>query len=153
MSRTLVQKALVALRGQLHLTQQDLAVAMNVTTVTVARWETSRSPSALSLLELAAFASKSGAAEIGEIFRRAWWEEIPIDIVGSDEAALAELRASKDDPSLGALYRKVLETLNNGLVPLIDQALAGKRGQSDSSAKRARYLQRLQDAIEKELKP
>lgn len=67
--RTPIQENVVALRKALGLTQQDLAVRMGRAINTVARWETSREPAGISLLQLRDFALTSGLPEIAAGFK------------------------------------------------------------------------------------
>ncbi len=145
--RTPIQEAVVALRKRLQLTQQQLAVAMNVTVVTVCRWETSRPPSGLSLLQLDGFARGSGANEIAETFKAAISEECPRQYIvtrlpeRAGEAALTELRAYKDVPCIDREYRKALRALERAHRRLIEEARANIRtGGSGLMA----YMQDLQ---------
>jgi transcriptional regulator with XRE-family HTH domain len=66
--KTAVQQALVQLRHRMNLTQQQLGCALKVGPKTVARWESSRSPSGRSLALLADFGMASREKEIAAIF-------------------------------------------------------------------------------------
>lgn len=68
---TPLQQAVFDLRRQLNFTQQELAEAVGVTSVTVCRWETSRSPTGWSLAVLTEFAHRVKADKIAEIFEQA----------------------------------------------------------------------------------
>jgi transcriptional regulator with XRE-family HTH domain len=140
--KTPIQQAIINLRERLHLTQQQLAMAMNVTVVSVCRWETSRPPAGFSLVQLMDFARRSGAADLADIFEKAVWGDIHgnvsperqyivLRIPGrAPETALNELRAAKDHPLVGPEYRKVLRDLEHG-VKLLEKVLAGDPGASE----------------------
>jgi transcriptional regulator with XRE-family HTH domain len=66
-----VSVALARMREFLHLTQDDLAKRLRVTTVTVARWETSHPPRGKTLERLLRFAQRNGPAVSADMFLRA----------------------------------------------------------------------------------
>ncbi|HEX4715607.1 MAG TPA: helix-turn-helix domain-containing protein, partial [Ktedonobacteraceae bacterium] len=68
MKKTPVQEALVELRHQLNLTQQQLTYELKVGAMTVSRWETNRSPSGQSLVLLADYALVRGKPRIAAVF-------------------------------------------------------------------------------------
>jgi transcriptional regulator with XRE-family HTH domain len=131
--RTPLQEAVLALRERLHLTQQQLATAMDVTVVTVCRWETTREPSGLSLAQLMMFARSRGEAELGDVFEEAIWKVIgPLSRWRWEdkrqlavEAALSELRARRDDPLIGPEYRKILRAIERAVRLIVEHGPAG----------------------------
>jgi transcriptional regulator with XRE-family HTH domain len=74
--RLRAQDALIRLRRELGMTQQDLAVKLGKAVVTVARWETSRSPSEEALLQLQTLASEAGLHEVAIEFKIALSEQL-----------------------------------------------------------------------------
>jgi transcriptional regulator with XRE-family HTH domain len=66
--RTPTQLAMVELRETANLSQQGLAVIMERNTATVGRWETSRPPTGLALVELAQLALRFGRMDLCETF-------------------------------------------------------------------------------------
>jgi DNA-binding transcriptional regulator YiaG len=84
-AKTPAQMALLAMRDKLYLTQQELAAAMGVTSVSVCRWETSRSPAGMSLLRLFLFARRAGARQAAGVFQEALAEELRREFI-ADEA-------------------------------------------------------------------
>ncbi len=74
---TVTQKALVDLRNRLDLSQQMLANEIQVTQVSVARWENHLQPKGIYLYLLATFARSSGQSEIAAIFENALRDERP----------------------------------------------------------------------------
>jgi transcriptional regulator with XRE-family HTH domain len=155
--RTPVQEAVLALRKQLGLTQQQLAVAMNVTVVTVCRWETSRPPSGFSLVQLMMFARRCDTAELSNLFEKHIWEEIRSSqqqqrqyVITrlpdrAAETALSELRARKDHPLIGAEYVKVLRTIERAIRLLTEQVSATDAGASQ-------MLQQTHEDLKQELR-
>jgi transcriptional regulator with XRE-family HTH domain len=112
--KTPTQKAILDLRDFLHTTQENLARALNVTRLTVARWETQRPPSGTSLWRLFEFARKSGAPEIAAVFQKAMDREKQSFTypVGSDSQALKDLRIVADNvPAMRKHYLAVLVAL------------------------------------------
>jgi hypothetical protein len=73
--KTPVQEALYMLRCHLDLSQAALGKRLGVTNISVARWETSRPPSGIALLQLGVFAVLKGHFEIAKVFRDALREE------------------------------------------------------------------------------
>jgi transcriptional regulator with XRE-family HTH domain len=132
-TKTPVQIALRALRTKLGLSQQSLAVAMNMSVVTVCRWETSRPPSGYSLLQLAQFAHSNGAYDIANVFEEALREEEnPPDFLvirmneDTAEIAVSELRANSGDPVIEREYLEILRRLYRAHTILIERRLMGK---------------------------
>lgn len=70
-TKTPVQEALINLRVKLGLTQQDVADALDVTQISVCRWETCRPPSGWSLAMLANWAREEKAEEVAQVFEQA----------------------------------------------------------------------------------
>ena len=65
------------LRNRLNLSQQMLADELQVTQVSVARWENHLQPNGIYLYLLATFARSSGQPEIAAIFENALRDERP----------------------------------------------------------------------------
>ena len=74
---TRVKQALIRLRSELEFSQRGLADELNVTQVSVARWETGREPRGLHLFLLGKLARSSGENSLAEIFENALREEFP----------------------------------------------------------------------------
>jgi transcriptional regulator with XRE-family HTH domain len=128
---TPVQGAVIALRKELGMTQQQLSEAMNITVVTVCRWETVRPPSGLSLVRLADFAMESGKFEIAEAFRRTLRETqrrsyimVPKRGMGA-ENALVQLRAARGIPETERVYRTVMLAMRRAIIQLMPMARSG----------------------------
>jgi len=66
-----VSVALARMREFLHLTQDELAKRLRVSTVTVARWETSHPPRAKTLERLYRFAQRNGPGVSADMLLRA----------------------------------------------------------------------------------
>jgi transcriptional regulator with XRE-family HTH domain len=66
--KTETQLAVVELRKHAGMTQQQLAVEMGLSIVTVTRWETSRPPQGIYLLHLASIAKKLKRPDLQRIF-------------------------------------------------------------------------------------
>jgi transcriptional regulator with XRE-family HTH domain len=67
--RTAVQQALIELRRQLGITQLQLALKVDVTPTTTARWETTHPPRGPTLERIASFAEGQGALVWAKVFR------------------------------------------------------------------------------------
>lgn len=67
--QTRSQCAVIQLRKTLGLTQQELAVQMGKAVVTIARWETSRPPTGVALVELEQVALNGGQRELATMFK------------------------------------------------------------------------------------
>jgi DNA-binding XRE family transcriptional regulator len=76
--RTATQVALVDLRKRCAKTQEQFAHAIEVTSVTVCRWETVRPPRGISLIRLAAIAAAYGHDDLSAIFLNEARRESPI---------------------------------------------------------------------------
>jgi transcriptional regulator with XRE-family HTH domain len=63
-AKTASQQCLLDLRRNMGVTQERLAALMHKSLVTIARWETSRPPTAASVYELMVFAERHGQREI-----------------------------------------------------------------------------------------
>jgi transcriptional regulator with XRE-family HTH domain len=129
--KTPVQSALIDLRERLQMTQQQLAQALSVSTVSVCRWETSRPPTGLSLQTLARFAEESRALEEAAILQDALNDEqrpylkLPI---APDEEALRELRRGANFfPGIRRAYLDVLHKLRDAHEGLLRDALRVER--------------------------
>jgi transcriptional regulator with XRE-family HTH domain len=128
---TPTQKAVIALRRELGMTQQQLSEAMKVTVVTVCRWETVRPPSGLSLVRLADFAMESGKFQIAEVFRKTVRETqrrsyIVVPKRGmTAENVLIQLRAARGIPETERVYRTFLRAMRRALLQLMTMARSG----------------------------
>jgi transcriptional regulator with XRE-family HTH domain len=141
MRKTVVQQALLDLRKRLEMTQQDLAIAMSKTVVTICRWETVRPPSGYSLLELAQYARDRRAIELAEVLERALRQEggpaanqlnAPageLRVYWTNEQAIEEallgLRANSAIPSVRREYLKLLRATIASHAVLLREARAG----------------------------
>jgi transcriptional regulator with XRE-family HTH domain len=140
--KTDVQKTLIAMRHRLNLTQQQLAVALKVSAVTVGRWESTRSPTGTSLTQLAAFAHEAGDEEGARVFHGAAFPEkihIEIDFARSEadrmakapDAALKQIRENRRNRAVKREYICVLRALLRAHQVLTHQALEGLKGKSN----------------------
>jgi transcriptional regulator with XRE-family HTH domain len=124
--RTALQQALVALRRHLGITQLQLALELNVTPGTTARWETTQPPRGRALEQIANFAERRGALVWTQTFRAALAEQRkdlryqrrwnPIDDMHSYlEAAIRNVymavRTFGDDRRLVTYWANILEAL------------------------------------------
>ena len=128
--RTAVQQALVDLRRRLGMTQLELAAALDVTPVTVARWETAYPPRENGLSKLAEFADSRGELIYASIFNGALEQAEEIryhretrmaDESLDFEAAISNIyRAvnARPDPRLLARWIEVLNALIHSMVVL-----------------------------------
>jgi transcriptional regulator with XRE-family HTH domain len=157
--KTHVQEALVAMRGRLNLTQQQLAIALKVATVTVGRWESIRSPTGSSLTALASFAHEAGDEESAKIFHQAAFPKaIHIDLARSEaetmalapEVALRQIRGHIRNPAVKAEYVKVLRALLRAHQVLTYQAVESLKGKSEFYADLA-LIAPAQQNLRKEL--
>lgn len=73
--KTPIQEAVINLRHALGLTQERFAAALGVGLVTVARWETSRTPAGTSLARLEVLAMHNRRPEFADIFHQAQLKE------------------------------------------------------------------------------
>lgn len=92
-----VRQTMRELRKTLGLTQQQLAVRLEMAVVTVARWETSRPPELYSLLRLSEFAAENRLLEIAHRFTDLAFP----DRAGADSWWLHSLRSLRIDTDLG----------------------------------------------------
>jgi transcriptional regulator with XRE-family HTH domain len=151
--KTPAQKALVEMRRRLNLTQQQLAARLAVALPTVGRWESTRSPPAKSLLELAAFANLNGEEESKQVFLEAALSiarqggDISIARKGDDnfefleaadlvfppaaEAAIRYIRLGCANPAVAREYLIVLRTVLASLQVCVDEAIKAHRRGSD----------------------
>jgi transcriptional regulator with XRE-family HTH domain len=119
-NKTPAQQALIDLRQQLNMTQQDLAVAMNTTTTSVARWESSLSPHGRVLDQLARFAASQGLPEWEALFRRAIAQESFLkrnrDYFLTDEGlelqiAVANIYQFREHPKIARHFADMLDAI------------------------------------------
>jgi transcriptional regulator with XRE-family HTH domain len=131
--RTPLQNALIRLRSELRLTQQQLSNSLNCALPTVGKWETSRQPSGLSLLQIYAFAAdRSASDEVLNVFEKAVKEEFPNFFntrfptlsktpIPASDAALREMRrAVKYLPAMRQPFLDVLRSLRDMHIKLLD---------------------------------
>jgi transcriptional regulator with XRE-family HTH domain len=139
--KTPVQKALVAMRKRLKLTQQQLATAMKLALPTIGKWESTRSPTGSSLAQLASFAHQAGDEESAKIFHQAAIPNSVYDdidqfetqmLARAGEAAIRQLRNCKHNPRVAAEYLKVLRALLRAYHVLTDEAVEGLKRQTYS---------------------
>ena len=133
--KTPVQLALINLRKKLCITQQQLATAMNVSTVSVCRWETIRPPTGTSLADLASFAEKNGAPEEAALFGETLFQGDPKQrVYGFRSArlresaalrALAAIQADRNNPAVRRGRIQILRTLVQAHALLVQAAIEG----------------------------
>lgn len=158
-TRTECQQALVDLRERLGLTQRKLALALDVTVVSVCRWETSRPPSGTVLAKLADFARSSGQVDLAELFNRCLWEGMQVTTYAwrpipslTASLALQELFDSTD-PLIVKERRRLVSQLVKVHGLLIRKAVAElDRAPSAAQAKRVLELQERQEQLLQEIK-
>jgi transcriptional regulator with XRE-family HTH domain len=160
--RTELQQALITLREHLHLTQRQLAQALDSSPITVARWETSRSPSGASLVRLAAFAQSSGESDLAKIFSQSFAEEFhlsegrqfPLGVpTFAPSAAVMQLWPGKYRTAFAEPYRQLLEHIERVHALLIREALAElQRAPSANQAKIVLRLQEVHELLLEEMK-
>jgi transcriptional regulator with XRE-family HTH domain len=148
-TKTDVQLALIDLRRHLQMTQLQLANALGLTPVTVARWETTQPPRGSALQRLVEFADSRGAIVWANIFSSAQRQQDEMeDQRGSPktdedmdlETALGNVyRMTKtiQNPRLDAYWIRILEAL----VPA--HRLVMKRAVQDKNAAQFRLLHEL----------
>jgi transcriptional regulator with XRE-family HTH domain len=148
--KTPVQKALIEMRRRLQLTQQQLAIALKVGLPTVGRWESTRSPTGSSLLQLARFAHDAGEHESYLVFLKAAMQarasKVPVIRMSADapmpvhsellfpraaEKALPLIRAGgRRNPAIAREYLKLLRGILTALEMCGDEAIqAHRRGE------------------------
>jgi transcriptional regulator with XRE-family HTH domain len=119
--RTAAQYALIDLRKQLAMSQQDLAVALGTTTRSVARWETAAFPRGRIVKRLEQFATKRGLTEHAGQFRRLLKQEQFLNAnrkffmtsEGLDlQVAIAKVRASRNDPKTAHYWAEAIKNLS-----------------------------------------
>jgi transcriptional regulator with XRE-family HTH domain len=162
--KTNTQQALLALREHLGLTQRALALALDVTVVTVCRWETSRPPSGASLVRLAAFARASGEGDLAKIFSQSFDAEfhlsedslrlpLPRLPLFTPSAALMELWPYKYRSAIAKPYKQLLEQIERVHALLVREALTElQRAPSAEQAKTVLQLQETHELLQQEMK-
>jgi hypothetical protein len=102
------------------MTQQELAVEMETTTTTVARWESSLSPRGRALSQLADFAAYKGLTEWAALFRRAILQEDFLDSTrqylladeGLDlQIGVANVYQFREHPKVARSFSQLLDAL------------------------------------------
>jgi hypothetical protein len=119
--RTAAQYALIDLRAQLAMSQQDLSAALGTTVRSVARWETASFPHGRIVKRLAQFANKRGLTEHAAQFRRLlqqeqflrtnrkfFWTSEGLDL----QVAIAKVRAFRKDPKIADYWAKTISNLS-----------------------------------------
>jgi transcriptional regulator with XRE-family HTH domain len=169
--KTLIQKTLIEMRRRLNLKQKELAACLKVSTVTVGRWESTRSPEGASLAQLAGFAARAGDTKSAEVFRKAAtyvfdpadvalkarentqaFEALQASIWAQAPAkALEQIRAAaRRNSAVHAEYVKVLQAILRAYHVLSYQANEALKGKSDFYADLG-YLARAQTDLREEL--
>ena len=164
--RTAVQQALVALRRHLGITQLQLALELNVTPGTTARWETTHAPRGRALQQIADFAERRGALVWTQTFRAALAEQSkdlryqrslnPVDDTHSYlEAAIRNVYlavwAFGDDRRLVTYWANILEALIPAHRIVIQRATRHDAGVDEGLARGAftpSEAQQIRDSIE-----
>ena len=169
--KTTVQKTLIEMRRRLKLKQKELAACLKVSTVTVGRWETVRSPEGASLAQLAAFATQAGDEKSAAVFRDAAtyvfdpadvalkarenmqaFEALQASIWAQAPAkALEQIRtAARRNRAVHAEYLKTLHAIARAHHVLTHQAVEGMKGKSDFYADLG-YIAQVSRDLKKEL--
>ena len=153
--RTPEQQAIVDLRQAFGYTQQELALSIGVTVVTVCRWETSRPPSGISLVRLASTARGLGLKKIEAIFEKALAKDPRRRILRQPEPAvliaIREIRESLDIQVIGRQFLKILQAVKSTHALLIRQALSDGM-ETESYRRLKRTHQNLEWELEDEQK-
>src|SRR5215813_5243802 len=119
--RTAAQIALIDLRAQLGMSQQDLSAALATTVRSVARWETASFPRGRIVKRLEQFAAKRGLTEHAAQFRLLLRQEqflnanrkFFLTVEGLDlQVAIAKVRQSRKDPKVAHHWANVLKSLS-----------------------------------------
>jgi transcriptional regulator with XRE-family HTH domain len=127
--RTAAQSALIDLRAQLHMSQQDLSAALGTTVRSVARWETASFPHGRIVKRLEQFATKRGLTEHAAQFRRLLRQEqflnanrkFFLTVEGLDlQVAIAKVRQSRKDPKVAHHWANVLKNLGAAVSRVYD---------------------------------
>jgi len=163
--RTAVQHALIELRRQLGLTQLQLALLLDVTPTTTARWETTHPPRGPALLRIAQFAEGRGALVWAKIFREVLAEQRD-DVRYQRSVHLPEephsdlLEAFRnvshaiwwsEDPSLMSYWTSILEALIPAHRLVIQRAIRHNAGVDEALARGVfspSEAERIKDSIE-----
>jgi hypothetical protein len=127
--RTAAQYAVIDLRKQLSMSQQDLAVALKTTTRSVARWETAAFPHGRIVKRLEQFAAKRGLTDHAAQFRRLYKQEQFLKanqkffwtVEGLDlQVAIAQVRQYCQDPEVADHWSTTIESLSAAVSRLLD---------------------------------
>jgi transcriptional regulator with XRE-family HTH domain len=151
--KTRVQKALIQMRRQLNLTQQQLAARLNVALPTVGKWESTRSPTGESLIQLAAFAYRTGQHETAKVFFAAG-AQLPLaagDFLfpQAAEDAIRQIRAGRSYPAVAREYLNVLRAVVAALHVCVEETIEAYRLGTDFLS--IRDLLELQRSLREEL--
>jgi transcriptional regulator with XRE-family HTH domain len=148
---TAAQKGVIDLRQALGLSQQKLAALMGKSIVSIARWETSRPPTGVSLYELLIFAERRGQREIARIFatviqeagdpRKPLWGDLDREVTFA--AVIANLSRNKQVARAWNAYVKALQSLVHAHALLIDAAHAGLALRQDTPLDALAYDQHM----------
>jgi transcriptional regulator with XRE-family HTH domain len=127
--RTAAQYALIDLRAQLGMSQQDLSAALGTTVRSVARWETASFPHGRIIQRLEEFATKRGLTEHAAQFRRLLRQEqflhanrkFFLTVEGLDlQVAIAKVRQSRQDPKVAHHWANALTSLSAAVSRVFD---------------------------------
>jgi hypothetical protein len=127
--RTAAQNALIDMRKELTLSQQDLAVALRTTVRSVARWETAAFPHGRIVKRLQQFAAKRGLPDHAQLFQRLiqqeefleanrkfFWTQEGLDL----QVAITQVRHFCRDPEVADCWSKAVESLRAAVSRLLD---------------------------------
>jgi transcriptional regulator with XRE-family HTH domain len=164
--RTAVQQALVELRRQLGITQLQLALELDVTPTTAARWETTHPPRGPALERIARFAEERGALVWARVFRESLaeqrddvryqravqpFEEPHVDLMQAFGNVSRAVWMFGDDPRLMAYWVRVLDALVPAHRLVIQRAIRHNSGVEDALARGVftpGEAERIRDSIE-----
>jgi len=113
-SLTPVQYALIDMRRGLGISQSELAKRMGKATITVAKWETVRSPSGQSLVDLRNFARASHLPGHESVFEFALRQSVLVDpqiqsIAYANRAEMEAMLAARHMVRTGRTYQQALK--------------------------------------------
>jgi transcriptional regulator with XRE-family HTH domain len=127
--RTAAQLALIDLRAELDMSQQDLSAALGTTVRTVARWETAAFPNGRIVKRLEQLASKRGLIYHAAQFRRLYQQEqflkanrkFFLTIEGLDlQVAIVQIRQLCKDRQVASCWSDALQGLSAAVSRLLD---------------------------------
>jgi transcriptional regulator with XRE-family HTH domain len=148
---TLAQRGVIDLRRALGLSQQKLATLMGKSIVTVARWESSRPPTGVSLYELLLFAERRGQREIARVFadvigkagdpQKPLWGDLDREVTFA--AVIANVSRNKHATRAWNAYVKALGGLVHSHALLIEAAHHGLALHEDTPIDTLEYDQHM----------